>query len=52
MRRSGTSTVSSQLVEHRAGELAKLESELCETRKRVRRKIRELDVAPTVSITA
>ncbi len=41
-----------QLVEHRAGELAKLKSELCETRKRVRRKIRELDVAPTMSITA
>ncbi len=32
-----------ELVEHRAGELAKLKSELCETRKRVRRKIRELD---------
>jgi MerR family transcriptional regulator, repressor of the yfmOP operon len=32
-----------ELVEHRAGELAKLKAELCETRKRVRRKIRELD---------
>ncbi len=31
------------LVRHRAIELAKLEDELCETRKRVRRKIRELD---------
>ncbi|HWY90091.1 MAG TPA: MerR family transcriptional regulator [Solirubrobacteraceae bacterium] len=32
-----------QLVEHRAAELATLKTELCETRKRVRRKIRELD---------
>jgi len=32
-----------ELVEHRAAELAKLKAELCETRKRVRRKIRELD---------
>jgi DNA-binding transcriptional MerR regulator len=32
-----------QLVRHRASELAKLEGELSETRKRVRRKIRELD---------
>jgi DNA-binding transcriptional MerR regulator len=32
-----------QLVRHRAGELAKLEHELCETRKRVRRKLRELE---------
>ena len=32
-----------ELVEHRATELATLKSELCETRKRVRRKIRELD---------
>jgi DNA-binding transcriptional MerR regulator len=31
------------LVRHRAGELAKLEHELCETRKRARRKIRELE---------
>ncbi len=41
-----------ELVEHRAGELAKLKSELCATRKRVRRKIRELDEAPAVSLTA
>ncbi|MGP0101101.1 MAG: MerR family transcriptional regulator [Solirubrobacteraceae bacterium] len=32
-----------ELVRHRAAELAKLEHELGETRKRVRRKIRELD---------
>jgi DNA-binding transcriptional MerR regulator len=32
-----------ELVRHRAAELAKLEHELCETRKRVRRKIREQD---------
>jgi MerR family transcriptional regulator, repressor of the yfmOP operon len=32
-----------ELVEHRAGELAKLKSELSESRKRVRRKIRELE---------
>ncbi len=32
-----------ELVEHRAAELAKLKPELGETRKRVRRKIRELD---------
>ncbi|HEX3910070.1 MAG TPA: MerR family transcriptional regulator [Solirubrobacteraceae bacterium] len=32
-----------ELVRHRAGELAKLELELGETRKRARRKIRELD---------
>jgi DNA-binding transcriptional MerR regulator len=31
------------LVRHRAAELAKLEGELSDTRKRVRRKIRELD---------
>jgi MerR family transcriptional regulator, repressor of the yfmOP operon len=36
-----------ELVEHRAGELAKLKGELCETRKRVRRKIRELTPAET-----
>jgi len=30
-----------ELVRHRAAELAKLEHELCETRKRVRRKLRE-----------
>jgi DNA-binding transcriptional MerR regulator len=32
-----------ELVRHRAAELTKLEHELCETRKRVRRKIREYD---------
>jgi DNA-binding transcriptional MerR regulator len=32
-----------ELVRHRAAELARLEDELSETRKRVRRKIRELD---------
>jgi DNA-binding transcriptional MerR regulator len=32
-----------ELVRHRAEEIAKLEAELGETRKRVRRKIRELD---------
>jgi len=32
-----------ELVRHRAGELQKLEHELSETRKRARRKIRELD---------
>jgi MerR family transcriptional regulator, repressor of the yfmOP operon len=32
-----------ELVEHRATELGRLKDELCETRKRVRRKIRELD---------
>ncbi len=35
-----------QLVEHRAGELAKLKQELCQTRARVRRKLRELTHAP------
>jgi MerR family transcriptional regulator, repressor of the yfmOP operon len=34
-----------ELVRHRAGELAKLELELCETRKRARRKLRELEPA-------
>jgi len=38
-----------ELVEHRAGELVKLKSELYETRKRVRRKIRELDAHATGS---
>ena len=32
-----------ELVRHRAQELSKLEHELCETRKRVRRRIAELD---------
>ena len=36
-----------ELVRHRAAELTKLEQELCETRKRVRSRIRELDSAPT-----
>ncbi len=34
-----------ELVRHRAAELEKLEGELCETRKRVRRKLREQDDA-------
>jgi MerR family transcriptional regulator, repressor of the yfmOP operon len=34
-----------ELVRHRAGELAKLQEELSERRKRVRRKIRELDAS-------
>jgi DNA-binding transcriptional MerR regulator len=37
------------LVRRRTGELAKLESELCDTRKRAQRKIRELDAASTAS---
>ncbi len=37
------------LVRHRAAELAKLEHELRETRKRVKRKIRELQQEPTPS---
>jgi MerR family transcriptional regulator, repressor of the yfmOP operon len=40
-----------ELVEHRAAELAKLERELCETRKRVRSKLRELDGAPAEALT-
>jgi DNA-binding transcriptional MerR regulator len=35
-----------QLVEHRSAELAKLRAELGETRKRVRRRLRELDSTP------
>jgi DNA-binding transcriptional MerR regulator len=35
-----------ELVRHRAAELAKLEHELCETRKRAKRKIRELESDP------
>jgi MerR family transcriptional regulator, repressor of the yfmOP operon len=35
-----------ELVRHRASELAKLEHELCETRKRVKRRLRELDADP------
>jgi DNA-binding transcriptional MerR regulator len=38
-----------ELVRHRAGELAKLEHELCETRKRVRRKLRELESDATLA---
>jgi MerR family transcriptional regulator, repressor of the yfmOP operon len=34
-----------QLVENRQGELAKLREELCQTRKRVRRRLRELEGA-------
>jgi DNA-binding transcriptional MerR regulator len=43
-----------ELVRHRAGELAKLEHELCETRKRVRRKLRELesDTTPAQPVEA
>jgi DNA-binding transcriptional MerR regulator len=37
-----------ELVRRRAAELAKLEHELCETRKRVRRKIRELESDPAL----
>jgi MerR family transcriptional regulator, repressor of the yfmOP operon len=37
-----------ELVRHRAGELAKLEAELRETRKRVRRRISELESDQTV----
>jgi DNA-binding transcriptional MerR regulator len=40
------------LVHHRAGELAKLEHELCETRTRVRRKLRELESEPTKEAAA
>jgi DNA-binding transcriptional MerR regulator len=32
-----------ELVRHRAGELSKLEAELCDTRKRVKRRLREED---------
>jgi DNA-binding transcriptional MerR regulator len=35
-----------ELVRHRAQELAKLEHELCETRKRVRRRLRGLEPQP------
>ena len=41
-----------ELVRHRAAELAKLEHELCETRKRVRRKIRELESDATLVAAA
>lgn len=36
-----------ELVRHRAAELAKLQDELAETRRRVRRRIRELDAQPS-----
>lgn len=38
-----------QLVRHRSAELAKLEHELSETRKRVKRKIRELETDPPLA---
>jgi DNA-binding transcriptional MerR regulator len=38
-----------ELVRHRACELTKLEHELCETRKRVTRKIRELEADAVVA---
>jgi DNA-binding transcriptional MerR regulator len=41
-----------ELVEHRAAELANLKRELGETRKRVRRKIRELDALAETGIRA
>ncbi|HEY7935424.1 MAG TPA: MerR family transcriptional regulator [Solirubrobacteraceae bacterium] len=41
-----------ELVQHRESELAKLREELCETRKRVRRKLRELDQAPAPALPA
>ncbi len=41
-----------ELVEHRAGELAKLKAELGETRARVRRKLRELPAASVERVTA
>jgi DNA-binding transcriptional MerR regulator len=39
-----------ELVERRAGELAKLKEELCETRTRVRRKLRELPVESAAQV--
>jgi DNA-binding transcriptional MerR regulator len=41
-----------ELVEHRAAELAKLKEELCQTRARVRRKLRELSTAPVANVLA
>jgi MerR family transcriptional regulator, repressor of the yfmOP operon len=41
-----------QLVEHRAAELTKLREELCETRARVRRKLRELPRASAENVIA
>jgi MerR family transcriptional regulator, repressor of the yfmOP operon len=40
-----------ELVRGRAAELAKLQAELCETHKRVRRKLRELDPIPERSLS-
>ncbi len=41
-----------ELVEHRAAELAKLKDELCQTRARVRRKLRELRPASVEHVLA
>jgi MerR family transcriptional regulator, repressor of the yfmOP operon len=41
-----------ELVEHRASELAKLREELCETRRRVRRKLREQAAAVATTPSA
>jgi DNA-binding transcriptional MerR regulator len=41
-----------ELVEHRAAELTKLKEELCETRTRVRRKLRELPPASIETVLA
>ncbi len=41
-----------ELVRHRAGELAKLEVELCETRERVRGRLSELESDPAVAAEA
>jgi DNA-binding transcriptional MerR regulator len=41
-----------ELVRHRAAELGKLELELCQTRKRVRQKLRELEAEKTPQVAA
>ncbi len=41
-----------QLVEHRSAELVKLREELCQTRSRVRRKLRELHQPPVANALA
>jgi DNA-binding transcriptional MerR regulator len=41
-----------ELVRNRASELSKLEHELCETRKRVKRKLRELASDPDAALTS
>jgi MerR family transcriptional regulator, repressor of the yfmOP operon len=41
-----------ELVRYRANELGKLEHELCETRKRVKRRIRKLDADPRCCVGA